>query len=372
MPGFSFRSQKEPSPEEPNTPESEATRERAARLRDLDEEIRHRRGELRASKEAEHAGPAPRASGERGVRTSPAEPEEEALADPIAATIEDALKDLLKLAGRVEALESSVREAQQRNWEALQTREKTVNERIEELERRADDAAAEAAKGQTEAGERLEQRFAELEKRVSKASKARTRSGERIEKLEGRLDEIGRTQPSLEKRLAGLERALGGAVEQRLAGLEKLADEAAAGAINAEAQAGARIEQVAARVEAVEKLPERVEAVGKQIESARKLADDVRALHEPLVLRLAKLEAVEREAANGSRKLEQRVAETIEGLTARTELAEMIETLTARVDALDRRLSEAEKRSARPQEPPAAPTPEAAKRKLGVMSKWST
>ena len=231
MPGFSFRSQKEPSPEEPNTPESEATRERAARLRDLDEEIRHRRGELRASKEAEHAGPAPRASGERGVRTSPAEPEEEALADPIAATIEDALKDLLKLAGRVEALESSVREAQQRNWEALQTHEKTVNERIEELERRADDAAAEVAKGPTEAGERLEQRFAELEKRVSKASKARTRSGERIEKLEGRLDEIGRTQPSLEKRLAGLERALDGAVEQRLAGLEKLADEAAAGAI---------------------------------------------------------------------------------------------------------------------------------------------
>ena len=54
------------------------------------------------------------------------------------------------------------------------------------------------------------------------------------------------------------------------------------------------------------------------------------------------------------------MAETIEGLTARTELAEMIETLTARVDALDRRLSEAEKRSARPHEPPATPTPEAA------------
>ena len=352
MPGFSFRSQKEPSPEEPNTPESEATRERAARLRDLDEEIRHRRGELRASKEAEHAGPAPRASGERGVRTSPAEPEEEALADPIAATIEDALKDLLKLAGRVEALESSVREAQQRNWEALQTHEKTVNERIEELERRADDAAAEVAKGPTEAGERLEQRFAELEKRVSKASKARTRSGERIEKLEGRLDEIGRTQPSLEKRLAGLERALDGAVEQRLAGLEKLADEASAGATKAETEAGARIDKLADRLEVVEKLPERVQAVGEQIESVRKLADDMRALREPLALRRTELEAFERDAANGSRKLEQRLANTIE-------------TLTTRLDALDRRLREAEKRAARPQEQPAAPTPEAAKPSWG-------
>ena len=241
-----------------------------------------------------------------------------------------------------------------------------MNERIEELERRADDAAAEAAKGPTEAGERLEQRFAELEKRVSKASKARTRSGERIEKLEGRLDEIGRTQPSLEKRLAGLERALGGAVEQRLAGLEKLADEAAAGATKAEARgwrpdrAGLRPGSRPSRScpSGLRRSASRSSRLGSsRTTCARCTSRSCCAWTE--------LEAVEREAANGSRKLEQRVAETIEGLTARTELAEMIETLTARVDALDRRLSEAEKRSARPQEPPAAPTPEAAKPKLG-------
>ena len=78
----------------------------------------------------------------------------------------------------------------------------------------------------------------------------------------------------------------------------------------------------------------------------------MRALREPLALRRTELEAFERDAANGSRKLEQRLANTIE-------------TLTTRLDALDRRLREAEKRAARPQEHPAAPTPEAAKPSWG-------
>ena len=358
MPGFSLR--KKPASEDQDAPEPGLTSERAARFRDLDEEIRRRDGELRATKDAEHAGTAPSGPEKRGARTRSAETEEEALADPIAATIEDARKDLLKLAGRVEALESSVREVQQRNWEALQARDGALDERLEGLERRADDASSEAAKGQTEAGERLEQRLAELEKRVSKASKARTRSSERMEEFERRLDEIGRTESPLENRLADLERAMGGAVDARLAGLEKWADEAADEATKAEARTSARIEELARRVDTVDKLPERVEEVGKQIESARKTADDVRSLHEPLAVRLTELEALEREAANESRKLEQRVAETIERLTARTELVELIETLTTRVDALDHRLSEAERGSARPHEHPASPKPEAA------------
>ena len=64
--------------------------------------------------------------------------------------------------------------------------------------------------------------------------------------------------------------------------------------------------------------------MGKQVASAREIADGAHARHKPLAARVTELEALEKKAASGSRKLEQRAVETIESLAARTELAEVV------------------------------------------------
>ena len=316
-----------------------------ASLRDLDEEIRRRDGELRSSKEAERASPAAIGSRQTSGRTKAAD-------SGSAVTVEDAREDIFKLAGRLEALESSVRETQRRDWDALHEQQEQLGEHLGGLEQGVDVAMAEATKAEARAVARLEKLAARVEalENLPERIEAVERLSERIEALDEQLgaardesrrsvEEARSAQRPLKKRLDGLETGLeeavakatkaearaeavdeqlaaardesrrsveeaSDAVEQRFAGLKEAADEALAEATETEARAGARLEKLAARVE-----------------------------------------ALEMEAASSSRKLEQRAAETIESLAARSELAEAMGRLSARVAALDRRLSETETQS---------------------------
>jgi hypothetical protein len=139
--------------------EGEDGEERVARLRNLDEEIRRRGGELRLTKNAESGGaPGARRTATR-MRPAPSvarnEELESRLNHGLARAEEQFREQLYKLAGRVEALETSLQETQRRNWEKFAAQHESVNERLGELETVAGEAAAKAAKVERRLGDRL-------------------------------------------------------------------------------------------------------------------------------------------------------------------------------------------------------------------------
>ena len=358
MAGFGFGSRKEPPTEEQEASnDSPELPDRVASLRELDEKIRRRDDELRSSKEAERATPTPAI----GPDKASASTESADSGSAVGATLEDIRKEIFKFAGRVEALESSVPETQRRNWEALQEQQKLIEERLGELEKLAGDALAEA----TDAGAQADARFKKLGVRIkalderlrdvqdesrSSIQEALSAQGPLDERLDG-LEKLTARIKALEElpqRVEGLDERLGAVQDESRSSLEE-----ARSAQRPLEERLAALEKLAARVEALEDLPERIEGVGKQVTSAREIADGADARHKTLAARVTELEALERKAASGSRKLEQRAVETMESLAARTELAEVVGRLSARVAALDRRLNQAaEKESGHAQERP--------------------
>jgi DNA uptake protein ComE-like DNA-binding protein len=104
--------------------------ERAAILRDLDEEVRRRDDELRLTKE--EVGESPPDT----TRPRPPAPRVRGpAAEDSSITAEELRAGLFKLAGWVEALEESLRETQRQNWEELRAEQDPLKGRLAALEK---------------------------------------------------------------------------------------------------------------------------------------------------------------------------------------------------------------------------------------------
>jgi DNA uptake protein ComE-like DNA-binding protein len=158
--------------------------ERAAILRDLDEGIRRRDDELRLTKE-EVGGSPPDTTRPR----PPAPRVRGPAAEDSSITAEELRAGLFKLAGRVEALEESLRETQRQNLEELRAEQDPLKGRQAALEKAfetvvggdGDDGAVEKRLGET---------LAKLSARTQLAEMIETQLAATIEKLTDQFESL--------------------------------------------------------------------------------------------------------------------------------------------------------------------------------------